>query len=59
MHPKFEIKGIRDGLLVTLSDGPWPEVSDSLLEQIHDRAEFFTGARLALDVGNSILHASS
>jgi len=57
MHPKFEIKGIRDGLLVTLSDGPWPEVRDALLEQIHDRAEFFEGARLALDVGNSILHA--
>ena len=56
MHPKFEIKGIRDGLLITLSDGPWPEVSDSLLEQIHDRAEFFQGARLALDVGNTILH---
>jgi len=56
MHPKFEIKGIRDGLLITLSDGPWPEVSDSLLGQIHDRAEFFQGARLALDVGNTILH---
>jgi len=57
MHPKFEIKGMRDGLLVTLSDGPWSEVCDSLLEQIHERADFFEGARLALDVGNSILHA--
>ncbi len=57
MHPKFEIKGIRDGLLVTLGDGLWPEVCDSLLEQIQQRADFFEGARLALDVGNYILHA--
>jgi septum site-determining protein MinC len=57
MHPKFEIKGIRDGLLITLSDGQWIEVREALLEQIHERAEFFSGARLALDVGNYILHA--
>lgn len=57
MHPMFEIKGIRDGLLVTLSDGPWDEVRAALLEHIHDRADFFKGARLALDVGNAILHA--
>ena len=58
MHPKFEIKGIRDGLLVTLGDGLWSEVCDSLLDQIHERSEFFEGARLALDVGNYILHAA-
>jgi septum site-determining protein MinC len=57
MRPKFEIKGIRDGLLITLGDGLWSEVSDSLLEQIQARAEFFQGAHLALDVGNYILHA--
>jgi septum site-determining protein MinC len=57
MRPKFEIKGIRDGLLVTLSDGLWSEVRDDLLVQIHERSEFFEGARLALDVGNYILHA--
>lgn len=56
MHPKFEIKGIRDGLLVTLGDGLWTEVCDALIEQIEERAEFFEGARLALDVGNYILH---
>ena len=57
MHPKFEIKGIRDGLLVTLGDGLWSDVCDSLIEQIETRSEFFEGARLALDVGNYILHA--
>lgn len=56
MQSKFEIKGLRDGLLVTLSDGLWTEVSDALIEQIEARAEFFQGARLALDVGNTILH---
>ncbi len=57
MHPKFEIKGIRDGLMVTLGDGLWSDTCDSLIEQIEARAEFFEGARLALDVGNYILHA--
>jgi septum site-determining protein MinC len=57
MRPKFEIKGIRDGLLVTLGDGLWSDASDSLLEQIVARSDFFDGARLALDVGTYVLHA--
>jgi septum site-determining protein MinC len=56
MRPKFEIKGIRDGLLVTLGDGLWSEASDALLEQIEARQDFFDGARLALDVGTYVLH---
>ena len=57
MRPKFEIKGIRDGLLVTLGDGLWSDACEALLEQIVTRAEFFQGARLAVDVGNYVLHA--
>ncbi len=54
----IQIKGIRDGLLVTLQDGAWPELQAALLKQIQDQAGFFKGARLALDVGNQILHAA-
>ena len=49
-----QIKGIRDGLLVTLGEGEWPDLQSSLLSRIQERAAFFQGARVALDVGNHI-----
>lgn len=58
MHPKMQIKGIRDGLLVTLGEGEWPVVRAALMEQIEQQGEFLRGARLALDVGNNILRAA-
>ena len=54
----LQIKGIRDGLLITLGEGAWTEVSQELLGHIQQRASFFQGARVALDVGNQILHAA-
>jgi septum site-determining protein MinC len=56
-HPQVQIKGIRDGLLIILGEGPWPEVRAVLLEHIESQAEFLRGARVALDVGNQILKA--
>ncbi len=53
-----QIKGVRDGLLVTLGEGEWVELQTALLAHIQERAGFFQGARLALDVGNHILHAA-
>lgn len=53
-----QIKGIRDGLLVTLGEGEWPELQQSLFHQISEQESFFKGARLTLDVGNHILHAA-
>lgn len=50
-----QIKGIRDGLLATLSDAPWEEQRAALLTQIDERPAFFQGARLALDVGAQVL----
>lgn len=49
--PTIQIKGLRDGLLVTLSGEGWEDQRDLLLSQIDDRASFFHGARLALDIG--------
>lgn len=54
----ISIKGIREGLLVTLSEGDWDMLQARLLKQIEERGAFFRGARLALDVGNRILHAA-
>jgi septum site-determining protein MinC len=47
----IRIKGMRDGLLVSLPEGEWSEQSKALLSQIDGQEAFFRGARLALDVG--------
>jgi septum site-determining protein MinC len=46
-----QIKGLRDGLLVTLTGEVWNDQRATLLDQIDDRQSFFRGARLALDIG--------
>jgi septum site-determining protein MinC len=57
MAAQINIKGIRDGLLVSLGEGTWDEARSALLEQIDHQIDFFKGARLALEVGNHILKA--
>jgi len=47
----FQIKGIRDGLLITLGGGDWPDLVDAFIENIDSRSAFFQGGRVALDVG--------
>lgn len=54
----LQIKGIREGLLVSLGEGEWPELQDALLAQIEQQASFFQGAKVALEVGNHILRAA-
>ena len=58
MRPKVQIKGIREGLLITLGEGEWREVRQALLDHLDQQVEFLRGARLALDVGNHILKAA-
>lgn len=53
-----QIKGIKDGLMVTLGEGEWSDVQEALLANIEEKASFFQGARLAMEVGNRILHAA-
>jgi septum site-determining protein MinC len=54
----LQIKGLRDGLLITLSDAPWAAVQAALLTYIDERSEFFHGARVALNVGVHVLHVA-
>ena len=54
----IQIKGLRDGLLVTLGEGGWSVLHSSLFSQIDSKTEFFKGAKLALDVGSQELHVS-
>ena len=51
----ISIKGIRDGLLVTLGDGHWDEIESGLDVAIQMRNKFFQGARVALHVGERSL----
>jgi septum site-determining protein MinC len=53
-----QIKGMRDGLLVSLGEAAWPVLRRALMERIEAQPAFFQGARLALEVGNQVLHAA-
>lgn len=53
-----QIKGVRDGLLVTLGEGSWEDLRRALFTHIREQESFFKGAKLTLDVGNQILHAA-
>ena len=57
MPPRIQIKGVREGLLVSLGEGDWPDVKRSLLEQFDQQKDFLRGAKVYLDVGSQILHA--
>ncbi|MDH5507141.1 MAG: septum site-determining protein MinC [Anaerolineae bacterium] len=59
MRPLVQIKGIREGLLVTLGEGNWPEVLAALLAEVEKQADFLRGAKLILDVKNHILNAAT
>jgi septum site-determining protein MinC len=47
----IQIKGIRDGLLVTLGGAEWPDLVKAFIDNIDARLVFFQGGRVALDVG--------
>ena len=51
----IRIKGMRDGLLVSLPEGEWDGQRSALLAQIDSQESFFRGARLALDVGSQVV----
>lgn len=58
IRQSIKIKGIREGLLVTLRDGAWDEMQAELLRHLDEQVEFLRGAQLALDVGNTPLKAA-
>src|SRR3970040_98257 len=58
MGSSLALKGIGDGLLVTVPEGDWRVVWPSVLKAIDDRADFFRGARLVLQVAGRDLGAA-
>jgi len=58
MKNRLPIKGFREGLLISIGAGSWEKASETLLEQIDDKSDFFKGAKIAIDVGEREVHAS-
>ena len=54
----YPIKGFKEGLLITLGDGDWEEVQCKLLSQIDEKTKFFNGAKVAIEIGERVLHAA-
>jgi septum site-determining protein MinC len=57
MTANVQIKGIREGLLITLGDGNWQEMRNALIKHVQLKGDFLRGGRLAVDVGNQALSA--
>ena len=51
MDTSLSIKGIQQGLLINLPEGDWSAISSELMAAIHERGDFFRGARVALQLG--------
>ncbi len=54
-EPLVQIKGIREGLLITAHNGQWDDRKLMLLDMVKERSSFFSGARVCLDVGSTTL----
>ena len=58
MPTYFEIKGVHDGLLITVGDGEWEDIRKAILTQIDEQGDFFRGANLSINVGEHVLKAA-
>jgi septum site-determining protein MinC len=54
----IQIKGIRDGLLITLAGAAWPDLVAAFIDNIENRSAFFRGGRVTLDVGSQELRVA-
>jgi septum site-determining protein MinC len=57
MKNSLVIKGVQDGLLIQIPDGPWEQIQEHLLATVTEQADFLRGARLALEVHGRVLGA--
>jgi septum site-determining protein MinC len=53
-----QIKGIREGLMVSFGEADWDVLIATFFSQIDDKPTFFQSARMALDAGNHDLHVA-
>jgi septum site-determining protein MinC len=58
MPVTVNVKGIHEGLLITLAEGNWDEAFPSLLEHLDSKPDFFFGAKAILQLQGYDLHAA-
>ena len=58
MNTSLTVKGIQNGLLITLPAGEWSNVSDLLFTTVAAQGDFFRGARLSIQVEDRSLSAA-
>lgn len=58
MNPRLQIKGIKDGLLISLISASWNEMHADLIKELDQNADFLRGANLTIDVGEVDLKAA-
>lgn len=51
MAQQVQIKGIKDGLLITLSDHPDAPIFDQLQQELQEKQAFLQGGRVAVELG--------
>ncbi|MCW5873418.1 MAG: septum site-determining protein MinC [Anaerolineales bacterium] len=56
---QIDIKGIREGLLVTLGEGDWPQLEQALMGELQRRGDFLKGAKLIINVDAHELNVAS
>lgn len=59
MSPEVQIKGIREGLLVSITEGDWLEAEQALYAEIGRQGDFLKGAKLILDVEEHEINAAA
>jgi len=55
----IQIKGIREGLLISAEEGAWEERRTELLRLVKEKESFFKNARVCLEVGDTSLRVKS
>jgi septum site-determining protein MinC len=58
MPVTVSVKGIHEGLLISLSEGNWEEAFPSLLEHLDSKPDFFSGAKAIVQLAGYPLHAA-
>lgn len=53
-----QIKGIREGLMVSFGDADWDALTSALITQIDENPTFYQSARIVLDAGSHDLNAN-
>jgi septum site-determining protein MinC len=59
MSAAITVKGMREGVLITLNAGEWADLLAELAELVDSRKSFFSGGKVALEIGSRELSAEA